>query len=119
MYSTLRAIALIALAMAPQTALRAQFNFTIADRKVQIHSFASQGFAYSDQNNYMTMKTTQGSFAFTGGGANISAQINDKFRVGAQLYLRNIGDFGNFRPELDWALDDYKFKGGLVCGQAG
>ena len=38
-------------------------------RPVQVHSFASQGFTYSDQNNYLTMPTSDGSFAFTGRAA--------------------------------------------------
>jgi hypothetical protein len=74
-----------------------------------VHSFASQGFAYSNENNYLTMQTSDGSFAFTDGGANVSMQVSDKFRVGAQFYLRNIGHLGNFHPEVDWALGDYKF----------
>jgi len=101
------AIALIALACAPPAALHAQFM--IEGRRVQIHGFASQGFAYSNDNNYLTMKTSNGSFAFTDGGANISTQITDNLRVGAQIYVRNIGELGKGYPELDWATVDYKF----------
>src|ERR1035441_1822145 len=64
---------------------------------------------YSNQNNFLSMPTSQGSFAFTDGGAIISTQLTDKFRVGAQLYIRNVGELGNWRPELDWALGDYRF----------
>jgi hypothetical protein len=90
--------------------LYGQFDFKIADRTIQVHSFASQGFAYSNDNNYLTMKTSNGSFAMTDGGANISTQVTDKFRIGAQVYLRNIGDLSNWHPTLDWASADYKFK---------
>ena len=89
--------------------LRAQFDFKVADRDVQVHSFASQGFALSTDNNYLTMNTSQGSFAMTDGGINISTAITDKFRVGAQAYDRNLGAMGNGRLTLDWALGDYKF----------
>jgi hypothetical protein len=82
----------------------------VKQRKVQVHSFGSQGFLYSNQNNYMSMPTSKGSFAMTDGGANISTRITDKFRVGAQVYLRNVGEFGNWRPSIDWAFGDYKFK---------
>lgn len=102
----------MALSWAP-CLLHAQFEFRIADRQVQIHSFASQGFALSDGNNYMTMKTSDGSFAMTDGGVNISSQITDRFRVGAQMYLRNVGELGNWHPELDWAVADYKVKSWL------
>jgi|ERR1017187_505114 hypothetical protein len=97
-----------ALSLAPGI-LHAQFDFNLAGRAIQVHSSASQGFAYSNENNYLTMQTSDGSFAFTDAGANISMQVSDKFRVGAQFYLRNIGNLGNFRPEVDWALGDYKF----------
>jgi hypothetical protein len=90
--------------------LHAQTDFRIAGRNVQVHSFASQGFAYSNQNNYLTVDTSQGSFALTDFGVNASTQLTDRFRVGAQLYDRNVGRLGNWRPELDWVFADYRFK---------
>lgn len=113
-------IALIAIASAVTPALQAQFNFSVDGRQVQVHSFVSQGFAYSNDNNYLTMKTSDGSFAMTDGAVNISSPLSDKLRVGAQLYVRNVGQIGNWRPELDWAVLDYKlsdwlgFRGGKV-----
>ena len=32
--------------------LNAQFDFDVAGRKVQIHGFASQGFVYTNDNNF-------------------------------------------------------------------
>ncbi len=55
------------------------------------------------------MKTSAGSFAMTDGGANISMRVTEKFRVGAQVYVSNIGDMGQWRPQLDWAVGDYRF----------
>ena len=105
-----RFITLAALSAFPIAGLHAQFDFTLDGRQVQVHSFASQGFAYSNENNYMTMNSTSGSFAMTDGGVNISSQITDKLRVGAQLYIRNVGQIGKWHPELDWAYADYRFK---------
>ena len=79
-----------ALSVAPSL-LHAQLDFKVKDRTFQVHGFASQGFSYSNDNNYLTMKTSKGSFAMTDGGINISSQITDKFRVGAQFYARNVG----------------------------
>lgn len=107
---TVRSVGLLGIAALLAPHLGAQFNFDIDGKPVQIHSFASQGFLASDQNNYLTMKTSQGSFAFTDFGANISMQINDKFRIGAQLYDRNIGQLGGWHPQMDWATASYKFK---------
>ncbi len=95
---------------AGQPALRAQ-EFKIFDRTVQIHGFASQGFVHTNDNNWLTMNTSNvGSGEFTDFGANASSQITDKLRVGAQLYDRNLGQLGRWHPSLDWALADYRFK---------
>jgi hypothetical protein len=90
--------------------LYAQFDFKVEERDVQVHSFASQGFAYSNDNNYLTMNTSQGSFAMTDGGVNVSTQLTDKFRVGGQVYIRDFGRLGQWHPQLDWAYADYRFK---------
>jgi hypothetical protein len=106
--SRMKTLAFIAVACAAPAF--SQFDFKVDGSDVQIHSFASQGFFYSDNNNFLTMPTTSGSFAFTDFAANISAPVTDKFRVGAQVYDRNVGEFGNWIPSLDWAMGDYRFK---------
>jgi hypothetical protein len=80
------------------------------NRTVQVHGFASQGFAYTDQNNWLTMNTTSGSGAFTDFGLNASTAITDKLRVGAQVYDRDIAQIGKWYPELDWAFADYRVR---------
>lgn len=99
----------VVLSAAP-CAMHAQFDFRIDGIPVQVHSSVSQGFAFSNQNNYLTMSTSDGSFAMTDGAANISSQLTDHLRVGAQLYVRNVGKIGDWRPDLDWAVVDYKVK---------
>ena len=85
-------------------------EFKLFDRTVQIHGFASQGFVYTNENNWLTMHSSQGSGAFTDFGVNASMQVTDKFRVGAQVYDRNLGNLGEWHPSLDWAFADYRFK---------
>lgn len=85
-------------------------QFVIAERPVQVHGFFSQGFAYSNVNNFLTMPTSKGSFEFTDGGVNVSVDLSSKFRVGAQAYSRNIGKLGEGRVNLDWASGDYRFS---------
>lgn len=99
----------IALTSAPAV-LWAQGDFSVAGRRVQFHSFASQGFLLSDANNYLTTKSSKGSFAFSDAGMNVSTQVTDKLRLGVQLYTRNVGEIGNWRPEIDWATADYRFR---------
>jgi len=89
--------------------LQAQ-DFKVFDRQVQIHGFASQGFIYTGDNNWLTMHTSQGSGAFTDFGANASMQVTDNLRIGAQVYDHNIGNLGEWHPILDWAFADYRFK---------
>jgi hypothetical protein len=80
----------------------------IGDKDLQIHGFFRQGFAVSDGNNYLTMKTSAGSFAMTDGGVNLSLRVTPKLRFGAQAYSRNIGEIGKGKVVLDWAFADYK-----------
>jgi hypothetical protein len=63
----------------------------------------------TNDNNWLTMNTSNGSFAMTDGGVNVSSQLTDKFRVGAQVNDRNLGQLGQWHPQLDWAYGDYKF----------
>jgi len=103
-----KAVGWIVLVLGTAVAMNAQ-DFKIFGRDVQVHGFGSQGFAYSDQNNVFTMNTSHGSPALTEGAVNLSTQVTDKFRFGAQAYARKIGSLDDFRPQLDWAYGDYKF----------
>jgi hypothetical protein len=84
-------------------------EFKVWDRAVQVHGFFSQGFVKTDENNWLTMNTRQGSGTMTEMGLNISSQLTDRFRVGAQVYDRNLGHLGQWHPSLDWAVADYRF----------
>jgi hypothetical protein len=94
---------------ASQAVLHAQ-EFKVLGRTVQVHGFVSQGFIYTNDNNWLTMNTSQGSAAFTDFGLNMSSHLTDKFLVGAQVYDRNLGQLGQYHPSLDWAVADYRFK---------
>lgn len=90
--------------------VRAQ-DFKIDGREVQIHGFASQGFVHTDDNNWLTMETSNvGSGEFSELGVNASTQLTDKLRIGAQLYDWNLGGLGSWYPQLDWAYAQYKLK---------
>jgi hypothetical protein len=102
-------LVLLSLSMAPLS-LRAQ-DVKLWGRDLQIHGYASQGFIHTDGNNWLTMNTNGvGSGQFTDGALNASVQITDKFRIGAQVYDRNLGKLGQYHPELDWAMLDYRFN---------
>ncbi|HTS26014.1 MAG TPA: hypothetical protein VMH81_09065 [Bryobacteraceae bacterium] len=101
-----------ALSLAPALS-QAQFDFRAAGREVQVHGFLSQGLGYSNQNNFLTMNTSQGSAAMTDFGVNVTSQLTDNLRAGAQLYARNVGQLGRWRPLFDYAYVDYRFKSWL------
>jgi len=100
-------------------------EFKVLDHPFQVHGFASQGFLYTSDNNWLTTHSSGGSGAFTDFGFNISTFVNDKFRVGAQFYDRNLGNLGEWHPSLDWAVADYRFgsrfgiRGGKVKTRLG
>ena len=97
---------------AGQITLQAQ-EFKLLHRTVQVHGFVSQGFIYTSDNKWLTMNTSQGSAAFTDFGLNMSSQVTDKLRIGAQGYDRNLGPLGQYHPSLDWAVAEYRFKSWL------
>jgi hypothetical protein len=97
---------------ASRLTLQAQ-DFRLFDRDVEVHGFASQGFVYTNTNNWLTMNSNQGSGAFTDFGFNVSTNVTDRLRIGAQLYDRNLGQLGQYHPSLDWAVVDYRFKSWL------
>lgn len=88
-------------------------EFKALGRTIQVHGFATQGFLHSSSNNFLTMDTNSGSFALTDFGANVSTELTDKIHIGAQVYDRNVGHLGSWRPSLDWAVADYKYKSWL------
>lgn len=118
-----RIAALLLCSVAAGLPALAQFKF--AGKDIQVHGFIQQGFVKSSNNNFLTMKTTDGSFSMTDGGINISSRLTPKLRVGAQAFSRNIGDLSNGKVVLDWAFADYKFndwfgvRGGKVKTQLG
>jgi hypothetical protein len=90
-------------------ALRAQ-AFSLLGREVEVHGFASQGFVYTNTNNWLTMNSNQGSGAFTDFGINGSTNLTDRLRIEAQFHDRNLGQLGRYQPSLDFAAVDYRLK---------
>src|SRR5690348_1583270 len=74
---------------------------------IQIHGFATQGFLFSSNNNYLTMKSSSGSLQWTDGALNVTDTPTDKLRVGIQLHMYQLGDLGGSNIQVDWASGDY------------
>jgi len=85
----------------------------IGPRTMEVHGFGTQGFLYTNTNNWLTTNSSQGSIAFTDMGLNAGMQLRSNLRIGGQVYLRNLGQLGQWHPQLDWALLDWRVKGWL------
>jgi hypothetical protein len=79
----------------------------IASWKIDVHGFASQGFLYSDNYNFLAPNSDGGSFSYNEIGINFSKDLTDKLRIGVQFLARDLGDIYNDEPEIDWAYGDY------------
>ena len=100
-----RTIALLVLAGSCAANLSAQDLSGIA-----IHGYVTQGFLFSSNNNYLTMKSSEGSAQWTDGAVSISDSVTDKLRVGIQLHMYQLGDLGGSNIQVDWASGDYRFN---------
>jgi len=102
-----RNLSVILTVLAISVTLYAQ-EFKLGSREVQVHGFGTQGFIHTDDNNWLTMNTSNaGSGAFTDFGLNMGMQIRPKLRIGGQFYDRKLGKLGNWEPLMDWAMLDY------------
>ena len=75
---------------------------------IVVHAYVSQGFLYTSSNNYLSMKSSDGSPQWTDAAVNISDPISDNLRVGMQLHWYQLGEFGGSSVQVDWASGDYK-----------
>jgi len=97
---------LLLLSLVTPCAARAQSPF--AEPSVELHGFASQGFVYTTDNQFL-VRSKGGSFEFAEVGLNFTVLPSDKLRVGIQLFAQDRGPFGNYRPTIDWFYLDYRF----------
>lgn len=86
---------------------------------LQIRGFVSQGFMKSDDYNWLANDSMNGTYEFAEYGLNVSKQIDEKLRVGMQLFARDLGNLGNNEIGIDWAFADYRFqdRSGLKIGK--
>jgi hypothetical protein len=75
---------------------------------IEIHGFATQGFLYSSHNNYLSMPSSSGSPQWTDGAVSVTDSLTDNVRVGIQLHMYQLGEFGGPNVQVDWASGDYK-----------
>lgn len=83
-----------------------------------MHGFVSQGFIKTTDNNYLA-KSERGSAEFTEVGLNFTLPLSQDFRVGMQLFARDMGPVGNYQARFDWFYLDYRLSDwlGLRAGR--
>jgi hypothetical protein len=83
-----------------------------------LHGFVSQGAFVSTDNDYLG-HSERGSVEFLEAALNVSTEVTDRLRVGAQLFTRDLGPIGNYALSLDWAYLDYRWRDwlGLRAGR--
>ncbi len=77
--------------------------------RVQIGGFFSQGYLKSEGNNYPTEDRT-GTFDFREMAFNASTSVGSHLRLGAQAFAQRLGNYGEDKVLLDWAVADYNFN---------
>jgi hypothetical protein len=82
---------------------------SFAPPKLQIHGFVSQGAFVSTANDYIG-DSSNGSIELFEAGLNVSSEVADRLRAGVQLFGRNVGDYDDDPPRIDWAYLDYRWK---------
>jgi hypothetical protein len=84
-------------------------EFALGKITIAVHGFLSQGYLKSDRNNFLA-NTEEGTFEFREYGINVSSDLTDQLHIGAQLFGRDFGDYGNDKIRLDWGFADYRFQ---------
>jgi hypothetical protein len=79
------------------------------DLNLQVHGYATQGFLYTNYNNWDTTGSSDGSAAWTEAVVNISAQPESRLRIGIQARYFLLGNYGN-AITMDWAQGDFKLN---------
>lgn len=75
----------------------------------QIHGFVSEGGFVSTANDYMGA-SSRGSVEFFEAGLNVQADVADRLRAGIQIFGRDVGQFRDLPPRIDWAYLDYHWR---------
>lgn len=76
---------------------------------VVFHGFASQGFLFSTENNYLG-DSSRGSFRFTEAGLNASLNPFPRTRLSVQGFTYDVGPAGSYDVVLDYAQAEYTFN---------
>jgi len=96
--------------MAGFLALPVAASVTVGNHdNVQIGGFFSQGYLQSSGNNY-PFEAKDGTTDFREMGVNVSTTLGTHLRLGGQLFAQTLGNYGEDKVRLDWAVADYNVR---------
>lgn len=101
-------LALVCSSLLGSRAARAEPDSDNSALSVDVHGFVSQGLIKTTDNNYLAA-SKRGSLEFSEVGLNFTKSVTEELRVGVQLFARDLGPVGNYRPQFDWYYLDYHF----------
>jgi hypothetical protein len=78
-------------------------------KQLTISGFASQGYLWSSENNYLG-NSKGGSFEFSEVGISFLTPLSENLHFGIQFFAWDLGEVGNNKVVLDWAFGDYRWK---------
>lgn len=87
----------------------AHASVTVGNSNVQIGGFFSQGYLKSAKNNY-PFEAKDGTWDFREMAVNVSTTVGSHTRLGAQGFAQRLGNYGEDKVILDWAVADYNFR---------
>ncbi len=90
----------------------ARASITLGNDRTQVGGFYSQGWLYSSDNNHPTANKG-GTWDFREMAINVSTTVGSRLRVGGQLFAQRLGELGEDKVVLDWAVADYNFHPAL------
>lgn len=103
----MRILVPLLLAVVPVTLLAE--DTTIWERaNLEAHGFVSFGHLRTWENNWLADDTSEGTDEFYEAALNVIARPWDRVRVGAQLFVRDLGAYDNGQVQLDWAYVDVR-----------
>lgn len=88
-----------------------------AEPQIEFNGFLTQGFAYTDHNNFYG-NSQNGSFDFRELGINTAWRLNNELLLSGQLVSRLAGNVDDGSPMIDYLILDYRIYEGLG-GHAG
>lgn len=74
--------------------------------RLEAHGFVSFGWFRTWENNYLSDDSLDGTDEFYEAALNATIRPLDRVRLGAQLYVRDVGRYENGAVRLDWAFGE-------------